>query len=488
MKTIVIGAGFSGLSIAALLAKDGHEVTVLEKNEAAGGRARMLDAGGFRFDMGPSWYMMPEVFERFFQVFGKHPSDYYNLERLDPHYRIFFEDDQTIDISSDMKKNLELFESWEKGSAQKFQSYLEKSKQLYDISMEKFIYRNYESITDMLDPSFKDAGLSLDLVRNLDLYLQKFFKDERIRKILSYTVVFLGGNPKNTPALYALMSHVDFNLGVWYPKGGMNAVARGIEALGKEQGVQFLYNQDVENIITENGHAKGVLVNGDKREADCIVNTGDYHYGEMQMLDEKDRSYRKKYWEKAVMAPSAFILYLGVNKTIPQLTHHNLFLAHDWQEHFEQIFSRPSWPEKASYYLCNPNKTEPGMAPEGKENLFILVPVASGLDDSEQTRKDFRNLVIADLEKQLDFTFADAIEYEKIYAQSDFLHDYYSFKGTALGLAHTLKQSAAFRPRQRSKKVKNLYYSGQYTHPGIGVPMVMIAAENLHQMMRKDYA
>lgn len=487
MKIIVIGAGYSGLSISALLARDGHQVTLLEKHEQVGGRARMIHEQGYAFDMGPSWYMMPEVFEDFFAKFGKKPSDYYELTQLDPHYRIFFAGQETIDLVPDLEKNLDLFEKIEPGSSKRFQAYLARAKRLYDLSMKHFIYRSYEKMGDLIDKSFLKMGFSLDYFASLDRLLKKYFKDERLYKILSYTMVFLGGDPKNTPGIYSLMSHVDFNLGVWYPKGGMNAVAKGIAQLATEQGVEVIYNQDVQKILAENGHATGVQTQDKTYHADLVIMAGDYHHAEQVLLDQPHQSYTSSYWENRTMAPSAFILYLGIDKQLPQLDHHNLFLANDWEEHFDEIFRNPGWPDKPSYYICNPNKTEKGLAPEGKENLFVLVPVAAGLEDTEELRNSYANKIIADLEQQLGESIANHVEVKKIYSQKNFYQDYYSYKGTALGLAHTLFQSAVFRPKQQSKKVNNLFYTGQYTHPGIGVPMVIIAAENLHQLISKNY-
>lgn len=487
MKIIVIGAGYSGLSASALLAKEGHEVTLLEKHDQAGGRARMIHENGYSFDMGPSWYMMPEVFEDFFAKFGKKPSDYYSLIQLDPHYRIFFENQEQVDLVPDLEKNLALFESIEPGSAEKFKAYLKRAEKLYNLSMKYFIYKTYEKFSDMLDRSFTKMGLSFDYFASLDRLLHNYFKDDRLYKILSYTMVFLGGDPKNTPGIYSLMSHVDFNLGVWYPAGGMNAVAQGIEELAKEQGVKIIYNQDVKKIEVENGRAKAAITDDQRYEADLVIMAGDYIHGEQALLEEKDRSYSKNYWEKRTIAPSAFILYLGINKELPNLQHHNLFLANDWEAHFDQIFRNPSWPDKPSYYICNPNKTEKGLAPEGKENLFVLVPIAPGLTDTDEKRNAYADKIIQDIESQLGTQFANAIEVKQIYSHRNFYQDYYSYKGTALGLAHTLMQSAVFRPKQKSKKVNNLYFTGQYTHPGIGVPMVIIAAENLVGLIKKDY-
>lgn len=482
----VIGAGYAGLSIAALLAKDGHRVRILEKLDQAGGRARLFQQDGFSFDMGPSWYMMPEVFERYFDYFGKKPSDYYQLKRLDPQYRMYFGQDEVIDISSDLQKNVELFERLEPGAGKKFLEFLEMSQKLYDTSLNHFIYRSYDSLKTLADPAFREAGMSYDLFLSLDRLLNRYFKDERIKKILSYTVVFLGGNPKNTPGMYALMSHVDFNLGVWYPMGGMNAVAKGIESLCTSLGVEIHYNQDVKEIMVEHDTVKSVVTKQETFQTDLVVNSGDYQHGETALLRPVDQTYPASYWEKRVMAPSAFIVYLGLKKKISGLKHHTLMLAHDWQEHFDQIFDKPQWPDSPSFYVCNPVIHDPQMAPEGKDNLFILVPVAPGLKDDEATRELFYEQTMNQLESILGESVKEHVEVKRVFAHKDFKRDYHSYRGSALGLAHTLRQSAMFRPKHRSKKVKGLYYTGQYVHPGIGVPMVLIASDIVYGLINED--
>lgn len=487
-KVIIIGAGFGGLSLAALLAKDGYEVSVVEKHDQPGGRARMWETNGYRFDMGPSWYMMPEVFEQYFAYFDKKPSDYYTLERLDPQYRLFFEKDEVLDISADMQKNLKLFDQLEENGAEKFQTYLKKAQELYDLSMGKFIYRDYSSFKDFLHPDFREAGIPSGLLTNMEKFISKTFTNDRLKKILLYTVVFLGGNPKNTPAVYSLMSHVDFNLGVWYPKGGLNAVAKGMEKLAKEHGVRFFYNSEVEKILTEGNKAIGVKTTTGEYLADTIISNADYAHTELDLLEEPQQTYNKAYWEKRTWAPSAFIMYLGLNKKIDALDHHNLVLANDWQKHFDEIFDDPKWPDRPSYYICCPSKTETDMAPEGKENLFVLVPAAIGLDDSDEEREAYAEKILKDMEAILGASIKDSIEVKRIFSQRDFSAEYHSYKGTALGLAQTLKQSALFRPARKSKKLEGLYYSGQFTHPGIGVPMVVISAEITRDILKQEHA
>ena len=483
---IIIGAGFGGLSAAALLAKQGYKVHVIDKIEQSGGKASLLEAEGFSFDMGPSWYLMPDVFEKFFAEFGKKPEDYLELERLDPSYRIFFGKNDHIDISPDVETNAQLFEKLEKDGAKIFKKYLAQSEYQYNVAMKDFVYKRYTKLTDFFDWRMMTEGMKLKVFKQFDKHVSSYFKSDKAKKILEYNIVFLGGTPYNTPALYSIMTHVDFNLGVWYPKGGMNAVARAIEKVALENGAKFTYNHTAEKIIVENGIAKGVMTDKGKIEADIVLVNADLAHAETRLLEPKHQTYNKKYWEKRTIAPSALILYLGVNRRIEGLQHHNLFLDNDWMKHFDQIFNKPDWPADPSYYVCVPTKSEPETAPEGMENLFILVPVAADLKDNEQIREEFSKKIIRHLCDLLGDDFENDIVYKKVFAHNDFKQRYNAYKGTALGLSHTLMQSALFRPDCKSKKVKNLYYTGQYVHPGIGVPMTMIASEIVTGVIKNE--
>lgn len=488
MKTVIIGAGFGGLSAACFLAKQGHEVLVLEKNNQCGGRAMMERHQGFSFDMGPSWYLMPDVFERFFAHFDKTPKDFYTLKRLDPSYRIFFGTDDIVDIHADLSKNLALFNTLETNGAQKLQEYLSISEQNYNTAMRDFVYKDYSSIIDLFDRRFITQGKNLHLFESFEKHTKRYFTSDRARKILEYTIVFLGGTPKNTPALYSIMSHIDFNLGVWYPEGGMNSVARAIETLAKSLGVQFMYDQNVKHIEVHNKSVQYVHTTSEKHQADCVIANADYHHVETTLLDKKYQSYRESYWEKRSIAPSGFILYLGINKKLPALKHHNLFLEDDWTKHFDTLFAKnKSWPEAPSYYICNPTKSETALAPDNTENLFILVPVAAGLSDTDEIREKFAEKIIAHIETICGTEITSHIQFKKIFSHRDFISYYNAYKGTALGLSHTLRQSALFRPHNLSKKVKNLFFTGQYIHPGIGVPMTLIASEIVSEKIKKQY-
>jgi 1-hydroxy-2-isopentenylcarotenoid 3,4-desaturase len=483
---VVVGAGFGGLGAAALLKLHGYEVTVVEKNEQCGGRAGMLRDQGFSFDMGPSWYLQPDVFEHYFARFGKTPADYYKLVRLEPSYRIYFSAHDHIDISKDLDTNIALFERIEPGSGMRFKKYLAEAERKYNVSMQEFLYKEYRRVGDFFTRRMLTEGRQLHVFESFEKYAKRFFRSERMQKIVEYPVVFLGANPKKTPALYSLLAHADYNLGVWYPLGGMNAVAVGLERLGRQHKVNFRYNEPVQEIMVENGNAVGVRTTKGIIRADAVLVNADYAHAEMQLLAEPHRSYPASYWKKRTIAPSGFIIYLGLNKRIKSLAHHTLFFAEDWRPHFEQIFDKPGWPDNPSYYVCAPSKTDISVAPAGCENLFILVPVASGLSDDDEIRERFTNQILEHLEQTIGEKVKPHIKVRHLFSQRDFASRYNAYLGTALGLAHTLMQSAVFRPSMRSKKVKGLYYAGQYTHPGVGVPMALIAGEVMADAIAED--
>ncbi|MHA3962279.1 MAG: phytoene desaturase family protein [Candidatus Thorarchaeota archaeon SMTZ1-45] len=486
MRIFVIGAGVGGLAAAALLAKSGHQVTVLEKTSSPGGRARVWEKDGFVFDMGPSWYLMPEIFEHFFEIFGRKVEDFYKLIRLNPSYRIFFPDD-VIDISADLEENKTLFGRLEKDGARKLEEYLKQAQIKYEYLLEGLMYKDLAGLRAMFSPKLIAAGWKLSILSNMEKLMSKYFSTERARKILQYSIVFLGGNPKNTPALYSMISHIDFNLGVWYPYGGLGKIVEATQELAVKYGADIRFETEVTRLVVEDKEVTRVITTKGEFEADIVVSNADYPHSEMDLLDREFQTYPKSYWEKKTIAPSAFVLYLGLNKKIESLTHHNVILDYDWVRHFEQIFEEPSWPDEPAYYLCCPSKMDDTVAPPDCENIFVTIPISPGIEDSPEIREAYFDKIIKHMEKVTGTTISDSIIVKRIFSLNDFSQDYNAYKGTAVGLTHTFSQSAFFRPRHRSKRVKNLFYTGQYTHPGIGVPMVLIASEIVANLINKEY-
>jgi phytoene desaturase len=464
-------------------------VTLLEKNEQLGGRASRLEVDGFRFDMGPSWYLMPDVFENFFGHFGKEPSDYYDLERLDPHYRIFFKDGDRVDMVPDLETNKEVFEGYEPGAADALERYLEKSKLNYEIGMEHFVYEDRTSVGDFLDPSLARYAWGLSLLGSMQDHVENYFDHPKLQQIMQYTLVFLGGAPNNTPALYNLMSHVDFNMGVYYPDGGLGAVVDAIAELGTELGVTYRTGEPVTAIKGRRGGFK-VETTEDAYLADLVVSDADYAHTEQELLPPQKRQFDADYWESRTYAPSAFLLYLGVEGDVDPLAHHTLVLPTDWDDHFETIFDDPAWPDDPAYYLCVPSQTDDSVAPEGHSNLFALVPIAAGLEDTPELRETYRDLVLDDIAANTGVDIRDRIVVEETFCVEDFAARYNATQGTALGLAHTLRQTALFRPPHHSAKVDGLYFTGAFTTPGIGVPMCLISgavtAEEMAEREREE--
>ncbi|MFB6296053.1 MAG: phytoene desaturase family protein [Halobacteriales archaeon] len=484
-SAVVIGGGFGGLSTACYLADAGLDVTVLEKNGQLGGRASRLERDGFRFDMGPSWYLMPDVFERFFGHFDRDPAEYYGLDHLDPHYRIFFKDGDRIDVSGDVAETKAVFEEYEAGAGEAFEAYLEQAEETYEIGMEHFVYTDRPRFRDYVDwDVFKNAR-GLTFLGSMQDHVEEYFDHPKLQQIVQYTLVFLGGSPTNTPALYNLMSHVDFNLGVYYPEGGMGGVVDGIAEMGSELGVEYRVEAPVSAIRGERGDFRVMTPDGPV-ETDLVVSDADYAHTEQELLRPEDRQYDESYWESRTYAPSAFLMYLGVEGELDELAHHTLVLPTAWEDHFERIFEDPGWPEDPAYYVCVPSKTDDTVAPEGHGNLFVLVPIAPGLDDGEATRGGYRDHVLDDLAAHTGTDLRDRIVVEEHFSVSDFGERYNAREGTALGLAHTLRQTGPLRPGHRSSALDGLYFTGSYTTPGIGVPMCLISGEHTADAVLKD--
>jgi phytoene desaturase len=476
-RVAVIGSGFSGLSAACFLAREGFDVTVLEKNHSTGGRARQFSAQGFTFDMGPSWYWMPDVFERFFKAFDKEPSDYYSLQRLDPSYRVVFGIDDYLDIPADTGELLKLFDRLEPGSSNKLVRFLEEGKYKYEIGIRELVYKPGLSITEFADLNLIKGTFKLHAFQSIASYVRKFFKEPRLIQLLEFPVLFLGATPEKTPALYSLMNYADMKLGTWYPMGGMHKVIDGMARLATSTGVTIECNATVEELAMNGVKAKGLHVNGKFRPFDYIVAGADYHHVEQHLLPKKYRRYSKDYWQTRTLAPSSLIFYLGLNKKLKGLLHHTLFFDQDFKQHAREIYDQPQWPTAPQFYVSCTSKTDPTVAPPGHENIFILIPVAPGLEDQERIREKYFDLVMERLECLTGQSIREHIIFKRSYAHRDFIDDYNAFKGNAYGLANTLSQTANLKPSIINKKVNNLFYTGQLTVPGPGVPPAIISGQ-----------
>ncbi len=479
-KAVVIGGGIGGIGIACMLGKKGYEVTVIEKNDRLGGRCSIFEEKGFVYDMGPSWYLMPGVYEHFFTLMGERIQEHLDLIKLKPSYRVFFKDcGKQIDSFSDLSKDLITVEALEEGASRKFRRYIERSRRQYDIAMDHFIYKNYDSLFDLLNLEMLTKGMQLSVFSTMNDYVSRYFKSAELQKLLQYQLVFLGSSPYNTPALYSIMSHIDFNMGVYYPRGGIYKIIEALVRIAQRHGVTFKTGCAVKAIEADTSVAKAVtLSNGERYDADIIVSNADIHHTETELLSSRHRSYSARYWEKRVLAPSGLIIYLGLRGRVASLVHHNLLFAKDWRQNFADIFDRPRWPQDASFYVSMPSATDPSVAPSGKENLFVFVPIASGLAYTPAELEQYADRVLATMEKEMGIAdIKKRIEVKRLFCVKDFAERYNSFKGTALGLSHTLSQTALFRPANRSKRLRNLFYVGGNTNPGIGMPICLISAE-----------
>jgi phytoene desaturase len=486
---VIIGSGFAGLSAAAYLAKYGFNVKLFEKNEQFGGRARILEENGFKFDMGPSWYWMPEIFDKFFADFGQKTSDFYELKRLEPSYKVFFSENDQISLPSNLDDIYTLFESYETGSADKLREFLEEARYRYEIALRKMIPQPSLSIFEFIDLEIIGGLLQCYLFNSFRSYSEKHFKNIMLRSIVEFPILFLGATAKETPALYSMMNHADMALGTWYPMGGMNEIIKGFVKVCESLGVEMYSSSPVKKINVIDGLVDTISVKGLEVNADVVLAGADYAHVEKDLLLEEYQSYSKEYWNSRVMAPSGLIYYLGTNVKIPALEHHNLFFDESLDEHSREIYKEPQWPTRPLFYVSCTSRTDPSVAPEGHENLFILMPVASGLlNDNEALRESYFNLIMDRLERLCKQNIRDHIVYKKTYAHSDFIQDYNAFKGNAYGLANTLKQTAVLKPRVKSKRVHNLYYAGQLTVPGPGIPPSIISGEIVAKEIAHRYS
>lgn len=488
MKSVgVIGSGFSGLAATSILAREGYHVTVYEKNEIPGGRARKFEHEGFVFDMGPSWYWMPDVFERFFNAFKKTTSDFYSLTRLDPSYRIYYGKNDYLDVPAGVEALCDMFEGIEKGSSVKLRQFLAEGKYKYDIGINDLVYKPGLSLSELMDVNLFKGVFRLHVFQSVSTYVRKFFKNPRLIQLLEFPVLFLGATPSKTPALYSLMNYADMSLGTWYPQGGMFKIVEAMATLATSLGADIKLNTSVNRLELNAVNIKGVW-SGDKfYKHDYIVASADYHHVEQTLLPQKFRRYNESYWQHRTMAPSSLIFFLGLNKRVKNLLHHTLFFDKDFTSHAHEIYEDPRWPSAPQFYISCPSKTDSSVAPEGCENLMILIPVAAGLTDEEEIRDKYFKLVIDRLENITGESILNHIVFKRSYAHNDFIRDYNAFKGNAYGMANTLLQTANLRPSILNKKVKNLFYTGQLTVPGPGVPPSIISGQVVaRELVKRD--
>lgn len=488
MKTaLVIGTGFAGLAAAAELGRKGFAVTVVEKNAEPGGRARVWRDKGFTFDMGPSFYWMPEVFERYFADFGERVSDHYTLERLDPSYSVVFGPGEKWKLPADPLALRAFFDSKEKGAGAQLDRFLAEAKLKYDLGMGELVYRPSLSWSEYMHSGLIGGLLKTKVFRSLRKHVQAHFTDERLRLLMEFPVLFLGAAPQNTPALYSLMNYADMELGTWYPMGGMGKVVDAFVRIAEKQGATIRLNEPVKRIVVENGKAVGIETDKGILRADVVVAGADYHHVDQQLLPKEMRSYSEDYWKGRTMAPSGLLFYLGFDRILPDLEHHTLFFDESLDQHSAEIYDKPVWPSKPLFYTSCASKTDPSVAPAGMENMVILIPIAPGLDDRNETRERYYTMVMDRLGKHLGFDPRPHVVLKRSYSINDLKTDYNAFRGNAYGMANTIMQTGPLRPSMKSKKVANLYYTGQLTVPGPGVPPAIISGQVVADLIEKEH-
>ncbi|MFI0427860.1 phytoene desaturase family protein [Mariniflexile sp. HMF6888] len=483
-SVFIIGSGFSSLAASCYLAKAGYDVTIFEKNHTVGGRARQLKKEGFVFDIGPTWYWMPDVFERFFSDFNKKPSDYYSLVKLNPAYSVYFGKDDFITIEDTLEKIKIAFEKEETGSSKKLDTFIQKAKSNYDIAIKDLVYNPGVSPLELVTP--KTITKLNQFFSTIKKDVRKEFKNERLVKILEFPVLFLGAKPSNTPSFYSFMNYADFGLGTFHPKKGMYQVILAIETLAKELGVTIKTESSVDKIIVDNGKAIGIISNGTTYKSDIIVSGADYHHTET-LLDKPYRQYTEAYWSKKTFAPSSLLFYVGFDKKLTNVNHHTLFFDVDFDIHAEAIYDNPKWPENPLFYASFPSKTDDSVAPKGKEAGIFLIPLAPGLEDTPELREIYFDKIIARFENLTSQSLKNQVIFKESFCINDFTKDYNSYKGNAYGMANTLTQTAFLRPKLKSKKVKNLFFTGQLTVPGPGVPPSLISGKLVADLVIKHH-
>ncbi|MBK6353260.1 MAG: phytoene desaturase [Saprospiraceae bacterium] len=483
-KIAVIGSGIAGMAAAIDLVSKGYHVEVFEKNSSHGGRGRAFAEQGFVFDMGPSWYWMPEVFEDFFKKHHEDLKDYFQLYRLDPSYRIFFQD-RIIDAPAKMEETLKIFEEVEKGSSVFLQKFLDEAKYKYEVGMKEFVRKPALSVFEYLDKRILRSVLKLQMLKSIERVINKGVKNPNLRSWLSFPVLFLGAKPSETPALYSLMNYADLVLGTWFPKGGMIKLFDAFYQLALKKGVVFHFNAPVRKINIENNRVNSIILDDDSKEFDFVVAAADYHHVEQSLLDKPYRQYSERYWEKRAMAPGSLIFYVGLNIKAPNLLHHSLFFDADFETHADDIYVHKKWPKDPLFYVCTSSKTDPDVAPPGCENIFILMPIAAGIEDSQELREQYFEIIMSRMAEKCGLDLRPHIIYKKSYCTDNFISDYNSFKGNAYGLSNILRQTSLLKPRIRHKKVKNLYFAGQLSHPGPGLPPSMISGEIAAQLIHE---
>ena len=480
-RIAIIGAGISGLSAAAYAAKAGHEVHVFEQHHIPGGRARQFKTdNGYSFDMGPSWYWMPDIIANFFHDFGAKTEDYFQLISLNPQFEMIFADGN-LQVPKDYNELRDIFENLEDGAAKKLDEFMSAAKYKYEVGMRDFVNKPCHSWTEFISLKVIKSAFNLNLLSDFRSYVKKYFKHPHLVALMEFPVIFLGAAPQNIPALYSLMNYGGYALGTWYPIGGFFELVKAMQKVAENQGAQFHFNAKVSYFEVEDAKIQNIRVNGERLQFDEVIASVDYHHAE-SLLPPSLRNYTPEYWESKTFAPSCLIYYIGLKQKLPNLKHHTLFFEHDLDEHISDIYEDKKWPEKPLFYACCPSKTDSTVAPEGHENLFLLMPLAIGMEDKEEIREKYFHEMIARLEKHTGMqNIVTLIDYKRSYCVSDFVEDYQAYKGNAYGLANTLRQTAVWKPAIKNKKVENLHYAGQLTVPGPGVPPSIISGKIVAQ-------